>query len=107
MGSLLHGVRSHPSYDGSDEGKAETLFIDAKRHGAYPFLRVNGYQSIKTMDLLSVEGNMHVLNERVLVPPRRVGDGEKYAVDAREREDGYLMGVEEVRERLGGFLVGG
>ncbi|GKZ99403.1 hypothetical protein AnigIFM60653_003616 [Aspergillus niger] len=106
LGSLLHGVRSHPSYDGSDEGKAETLFIDAKRHGAYPFLRVNGYQSIKTMDLLSVEGNMHVLNERVLVPPKRVGDGEKYAVDAREREDGYLMGVEEVRERLGGFLVG-
>ncbi|PYH57397.1 fasciclin domain-containing protein [Aspergillus niger CBS 101883] len=93
MGSLLHG--------------AETLFIDAKRHGAYPFLRVNGYQSIKTMDLLSVEGNMHVLNERVLVPPKRVGDGEKYAVDPREREDGYLMGVEEVRERLGGFLVGG
>ncbi|GKZ34256.1 hypothetical protein AbraIFM66950_004441 [Aspergillus brasiliensis] len=85
----------------------ENLFIDAIRHGAYPSLRVNGYYhqstSIKILDLLTAEGNMHVLTERVLVPPRRVGggDGDKkeYVVDEGER-DGGLIEVEELKERL-------
>ncbi|GKZ16780.1 hypothetical protein AbraIFM66951_008559 [Aspergillus brasiliensis] len=90
------------SDDNINRGK--NLLIDAIRHGAYLSLRVTGYHqcSIKMLDLLTAEGNMHVLTERVLVPPRRVGGGG----DARER-DGGLIGVEELRERLDEFIEEG
>ncbi|XRM36909.1 hypothetical protein ABZX51_000396 [Aspergillus tubingensis] len=66
--------------------------------GEYRYLRINGYQGVlKAGELLTAEGNMFVLSGgRVLVPPKR-GNG-------REDGGGYLMGVEEVRERVGGWL---